>query len=70
MLAALGGLGGAALGSAVTAMYARSQGWLVEVPVAALAAGAGAAARRRPPRRRLPAVRAARLDPAEAVRPS
>ena len=39
---------------AVTAVYARSQGWLVDVPVAALAAGAGLRAGGRPARRRLP----------------
>ena len=57
------------LGATVTALYARSQGWLVDVPVAALAGGAAAALAvgldrrrlagdpRRPPRpRRRPAA--------------
>ncbi|MET0324794.1 MAG: FtsX-like permease family protein, partial [Ilumatobacteraceae bacterium] len=70
VLATLGGIGGAIIGSAVTALYARSQGWLVEVPVAALAAGAGAALAVGLLAGVSPAVRAARLDPAEAVRPS
>ena len=66
----LGGLGGAALGAVVTAVYARSQGWLVDVPVAALAAGAGAALAVGLLAGVSPAVRAARLDPADAVRPT
>ena len=70
VLATLGGIGGAIIGSAVTALYARSQGWLVEVPFAALAAGAGAALAVGLLAGVSPAVRAARLDPAEAVRPS
>jgi putative ABC transport system permease protein len=70
VLATLGGIGGAIIGSAVTALYARSQGWLVEVPFAALAAGAAAALAVGLLAGVSPAVRAARLDPAEAVRPS
>lgn len=69
VLAALGGLGGAALGAAVTAAYARTQGWLVEVPVAAVAGGALAALGVGLLAGVSPAVRAARLDPADAVRP-
>ena len=69
MLAALGGLGGAALGAAVTAIYATSQGWLVDVPVAAVAGGAATALGVGLLAGVSPAVRAARLDPADAVRP-
>lgn len=69
VLAALGGLGGAALGAAVTALYATSQGWLVDVPVLAIAGGAAAALVVGLVAGVSPAVRAARLDPAEAVRP-
>jgi putative ABC transport system permease protein len=69
VLAALGGLGGALLGSAVTALYARSQGWLVDVPVLAVAGGAAAALAVGLLAGVSPAVRAARLDPADAVRP-
>ncbi len=43
LLATLGGVSGVALGACVTALYARSQGWLVDVPIAALAGGATAA---------------------------
>ena len=43
MLACIGGVAGVAIGSAVTALYARSQGWLVDVPMSALAAGAATA---------------------------
>jgi putative ABC transport system permease protein len=70
VLAALGGVAGVVLGSAVTAIYARSQGWLVDVPVSALAAGAGIALAVGLIAGVSPAVRAARLDPAEALRPT
>ena len=69
VLAALGGVGGAALGAAVTTLYATSQGWLVDVPVLAVAGGAAAALAVGLLAGVSPAVRAARLDPAEAVRP-
>ncbi len=66
----LGGVIGAAAGGAATVLYARHQQWRVDVPVewlglaviGALALGAVAGL--------YPAVRAARLDPADAVRPS
>jgi putative ABC transport system permease protein len=70
VLAALGGVAGAAMGSAVTAFYARSQDWRVDVPVPALAAGAGLALAVGLLAGVSPAVRAARLDPAEALRPT
>jgi putative ABC transport system permease protein len=70
MLAALGGVTGVALGAVVTALYARSQGWLVDVPIAALAGGAAAALAVGLVAGVSPAVRAARLDPADALRPS
>ena len=67
LLAAIGGVGGIALGVAVTAGYAATQGWVTVVPaqasVAALAAtlviGAVAGI--------YPAMRAARLSPTEAL---
>ena len=43
VLALLGGLAGVTLGSVVTAVYARRQGWLIAVPVGALTAGVGLA---------------------------
>jgi putative ABC transport system permease protein len=70
VLAALGGVAGVAMGSAVTAIYARSQDWRVDVPVPALAAGAGIALAVGLLAGVSPAVRAARLDPAEALRPT
>ncbi len=70
VLAALGGVGGVLVGSVVTAIYARSQDWLVEVPVSALAAGAAVALGVGLIAGVSPAVRAARLDPAVALRPT
>jgi putative ABC transport system permease protein len=68
LLSALGGIAGIALGAAATAAYASTQGWIVVVPVLsvviaiaiALALGALAGL--------YPAVRAARLAPAAALR--
>jgi putative ABC transport system permease protein len=70
VLAALGGVAGVAIGSAVTAIYAHTQDWLVDVPVTALAAGAGIALAVGLLAGVSPAIRAARLDPAEALRPT
>lgn len=68
LLATLGGLTGVSLGATVTALYARSQGWLVDVPISALAGGAGAALAVGLVAGVSPAIRAARLDPADALR--
>jgi putative ABC transport system permease protein len=68
LLAGLGGLGGVALGSAVTAAYGRSQGWIVVVPVAGLAGGVIAALAIGALAGVYPAIRAARLAPTEALR--
>lgn len=70
LLAAAGGLGGILLGVAVTTGYARSQGWTVAVPAAALAGGVGLALAVGALAGLYPAARAARLAPADAVRPS
>lgn len=70
MLAAIGGVGGVALGAAVTAGYAGNQGWTVAVPAAALAAGVGASLAIGALAGLYPAARAARLAPAEAIRPA
>ena len=69
VLAMLGGITGVALGAAITAIYAKSQEWRIDVPVSALAAGAGIALAVGLLAGVSPAARAARLDPAEALRP-
>ncbi len=69
-LATLGGIVGVGLGSAVTYTYARRQDWLVDIPVPALAAGVAGALVLGALAGLYPAIRAARLDPADAVRPA
>ena len=68
-LSALGGVIGVALGVGVTVGYARRQDWLVDVPTEALAGGVAVSLVLGALAGLYPAVRAARLDPAEAVRP-
>ncbi len=68
LLAGAGGVAGVLLGSAVTAAYASGQGWSVAVPPAALAGGVAAAVLIGAAAGLLPALRAARLAPAEALR--
>lgn len=69
VLAAVGGLLGVALGASATYGYATRQGWAVSVPIEALAGGVGAALILGALAGLYPAIRAARLDPADAVRP-
>jgi putative ABC transport system permease protein len=69
LLSAIGGTIGVALGAAVTAGYATRQGWIVEIPQAALAAGVAVALVVGVAAGLHPALKAARVDPADAVRP-
>jgi putative ABC transport system permease protein len=68
LLAFLGGVCGIALGAAATAGYASSQGWIVVVPVLAVAGGVAIALVLGALAGLYPAIRAARLAPAAALR--
>jgi putative ABC transport system permease protein len=67
VLSALGGLGGALTGAAVTALYASTQAWPAIVPVWAMAGGVAATLFVGAIAGLYPAVRAARLSPTEAL---
>ena len=68
LLSALGGCAGIARGAAATAGYASTQGWIVVVPVLAVAGGVALALTLGALAGLYPAVRAARLAPAAALR--
>ncbi|MWA06030.1 FtsX-like permease family protein [Actinomadura sp. LD22] len=68
MLALLGGVTGVAAGALTTAVYAGGKGWAVVVPAEAWAGGIGAAIAIGAIAGLLPALRAARLSPTEALR--
>ncbi|NGN66775.1 ABC transporter permease [Streptomyces sp. A7024] len=68
LLAALGGVAGVALGGAATMTYANVKGWETVVPVMAWAGGLGAAVAIGAIAGLLPALRAARMQPTEALR--
>ncbi|RZQ62286.1 ABC transporter permease [Amycolatopsis suaedae] len=68
--AGTGGVAGVLLGAAVTAGYATAMGWPVALPVEALGAGILAALAVGGLAGLYPAGRAARLQPADAVRPT
>ncbi|MEM8746387.1 MAG: ABC transporter permease [Actinomycetota bacterium] len=70
LLSALGGALGVGLGVAVTWAYARRQEWVLDVPAAALAGGVGVSLVIGAIAGLYPAAKAARLDPADAVRPT
>jgi putative ABC transport system permease protein len=69
-LAGLGGILGIVMGVTVTYLYANQQGWIVEIPTKGLAGGIATALVLGAVAGLYPAARAARLDPAEAIRPT
>jgi putative ABC transport system permease protein len=67
-LAALGGLVGVAVGSAIAVAYANAQQWTVDIPLATLLGGVGAALLVGAVSGLYPALRAASVPPTEALR--
>jgi putative ABC transport system permease protein len=67
LLSALGGAGGAVLGSGVTAGYAAYQDWLTVIPVWALLGGFASTLVIGGLAGLYPAIRASRLSPTEAL---
>jgi putative ABC transport system permease protein len=68
LLAVLGGIAGTIIGLTATAIYARSQGWSVQIPAVALYGGVGAALVIGAVAGLYPSMRAARMSPTEALR--
>ncbi len=68
LLALGGGAAGVALGVLATAVYATAKGWAIVIPSSAWASGFGAALLIGAVAGLLPAIRAARLAPADALR--
>jgi putative ABC transport system permease protein len=67
LLALVGGVAGIFIGAAATAVYAHTKGWAVVIPFEAWAAGLAAALVVGAVAGLLPAIRAARLSPTEAL---
>jgi putative ABC transport system permease protein len=70
LLSALGGVVGVALGTIVTAVYVGVNHWALTIPPLAWAGGLGAAMAIGAIAGLLPALRAARMQPTEALRTS
>jgi putative ABC transport system permease protein len=68
LLAMLGGAAGVLMGIAATAVYAHTKHWAVVIPTLAWAGGLGAAFAIGAVAGLLPAIRAARLSPTDALR--
>jgi putative ABC transport system permease protein len=67
LLALIGGIAGVLFGGAATAIYATTKGWAIVIPPLAWAGGLGAALLIGAAAGLLPALRAARLSPTEAL---
>ena len=67
MLAVAGGAAGVATGALATASYASAKGWAIVIPALAWAGGIGAALAIGALAGLLPALRAARLSPTQAL---
>jgi len=67
LLAVLGGRAGVGIGALATAVYASAKGWAVVVPVLAWGGGIGATLLIGAVAGLVPAVRAARMSPTEAL---
>ena len=68
LLSAVGGVGGVALGWAVTAVYANVRGWATLIPPVAIVGGVVAALLIGAVAGLYPAICAARMSPTEALR--
>ena len=67
LLAVLGGAAGVASGALATAIYASARGWAIVIPVPAWAGGVGAAIAIGALAGLMPALRAARMSPTQAL---
>jgi putative ABC transport system permease protein len=67
LLALAGGAAGVIAGAAATAVYAHAKGWAIVIPIEAWAGGLGAALLIGAAAGLLPAIRAARLSPTQAL---
>jgi putative ABC transport system permease protein len=70
LLAAIGGAAGVFIGSAITFGYAQARGWRLDIPITALVGGIAVSLVLGALAGLYPAARAARLAPADAVRPA